>query len=246
MTFLLIIVATVFVGLISLAGIVFSIAKVNLQKVTFYSLSLASGTMLGTAFLHLLPESLVTNPKNALPLTCAGVLIFFILEKFLIWRHCHLHQHHEDFARPTAAKMILVGDSIHNFIDGIIIASSFMAGRDVGITVTTAIVLHEIPQELSDFGVLIHGGYTVRNALLFNLLSGGCALIGATLAYFFLASIPVLQTYFLPLAAGGFLYIALADLIPQLHGNLNFRQTLEQILLLTLGIILIVILKNGR
>ena len=245
MTFLLIISATLLVGFISLVGICISLAKVNMEKVTFYSLSLASGTMLGTAFLHLLPESLVANPSNALKLGCFGIVVFFILEKFLIWRHCHLHQHHEDFARPTAAKMILVGDSIHNFIDGIIIASSFMAGRDVGLTVTAAIILHEIPQEMSDFGVLIHGGYSVRNALLLNLISGGFALLGATLSFFFLSSVPMLQSYLLPLAAGGFLYIALADLIPQLHGNNTFRQTLEQILLLVLGIILVVILKSG-
>ena len=244
MLYLKIVGATLLVSLISLAGIFFSAKKFKIEKWTFYFLSLASGTMLGTTFLHLLPESLIYNPSNALSLACAGVLIFFIFEKMLIWRHCHLHQHHEEFSRPNAAKMVLIGDSVHNFIDGIIIASSFLAGTPVGISVTIAIMLHEIPQEVGDFGVLVHGGYSVQKALWLNLLSGFFALLGATLAYFFLATIPLLQTILLPMAAGGFLYIALADLIPQLHGNLTLRQTLEQILLLCLGIFILLLMKS--
>jgi zinc and cadmium transporter len=200
--------------------------------------------MLGTTFLHLLPEGISANPTYAFSICCIGVVLFFIFEKFLIWRHCHLHHHHEDYSRPTAAKMLIVGDSVHNFIDGVIIASSFLADRQVGLTVTAAIVLHEIPQELGDFGVLVHGGYSQRKALMFNLLSGTSALFGAVLAYFFLEAIPILQSYLLPLAAGGFLYIALADLIPQLHGNLTLRQTIQQILLLSLGILLLVAIKH--
>lgn len=245
MLFLKILGATLLVSLISLVGIFFSHQRFNLQKMTFYFMSLASGTLLGSTFLHLIPESLEYNPKHALTLTCAGVLLFFIFEKFLIWRHCHLHQHHEDFAKPTAARMILVGDSVHNFIDGLIIASSFMAGTEVGVSVTVAILLHEIPQEVGDFGVLLHGGFTARKALLMNIFSGAFAILGATLAYFFLGAIPLLQTVLLPMAAGGFLYIALADLIPQLHGNLTLRQTVEQILLLCLGILILICMKHG-
>jgi zinc and cadmium transporter len=244
MLYLQIVGATVLVSLISLVGVFFSSTKLNFKKWTFYFLSLASGTMLGTTFLHLLPESLATNPTRALPLTCVGVLIFFTFEKFLIWRHCHLHPHPDEFARPTAAKMVLVGDSVHNFIDGIIIASSFLASPQVGLTVTFAIMLHEIPQEVGDFAILLHGGYSVRKALILNVLSGLAAFLGATLAYLFLSAVPVLQSILLPMAAGGFLYIALADLIPQLHGNITLRQTFEQILLLCFGILILVLVKH--
>lgn len=245
MLYLKIVGATLLVSLISLVGIFFTAKRFNLQKLTFFFMSLASGTMLGTTFLHLLPESLEYNPEHALTLACVGVMIFFIFEKLLIWRHCHLHQHHEDFAKPTAAKMILIGDSVHNFIDGLIIASSFMASTEIGLTVTLAILLHEIPQEVGDFGVLLHGGHSVRKALLLHVVSGGFAILGATLGYFFLATIPLLQTLLLPMAAGGFLYIAFAALIPQLHGNLTLRQTVEQILLLCLGILILVLTKHG-
>src|SRR4051812_33572936 len=125
MIFLSIVVATTLVGLISLAGIVFFVAKTDVHKLTSYFISLASGTMLGSAFLHLIPEAMEHNAKNAVTFVCVGVFFFFILEKFLVWRHCHLHQYPEDHSRPTAARMVIVGDAIHNFIDGVLIASSF-------------------------------------------------------------------------------------------------------------------------
>jgi zinc and cadmium transporter len=232
------------VSFISLLGIFFTSNKWDLQKLTFYFMSLASGTMLGTTFLHLLPEGLEKNPQNALSLTCAGVFIFFIMEKFFIWRHCHLHDHHDNYTHKTAATMVIVGDSIHNFIDGIIIASAFLADTRIGLTVTAAIILHEIPQELGDFGILINGGFSVKKALLVNMFCGTGALVGALLAYFFLEAAPILQATFLPLTAGGFLYIALADLIPQLHNNVTLRQTIEQIILLSLGILLLLALNH--
>ncbi len=160
MTLLLILLATISVGLISLIGILFFVAKTDTTKMTFYFVSLASGTMLGSAFLHLIPEALENHPAHVFPMVCAGVFIFFILEKFLIWRHCHTHRHVADAHRPTAARMVIVGDTVHNFLDGAIIASSFLVSHTVGLSVTAAIILHEIPQELGDFGVLVHGGYS--------------------------------------------------------------------------------------
>jgi zinc and cadmium transporter len=236
MTLLFTILATISVGLISLIGILFFLAKTDTTKLTFYFVSLASGTMLGSAFLHLIPEALERHPQNVFPVVCAGVFVFFILEKFLIWRHCHTHQHPTDAHRgPTAARMVIIGDTVHNFLDGAIIASSFLVSPTVGVSVTAAIILHEIPQELGDFGVLVHGGYSPKQAMLLNALTATSAVLGALLGYCFLEAIPVLQIYVVPAAAGGFLYIALADLIPQLHEQVDLKNTFRQIGLLACG-----------
>src|SRR5262245_31747886 len=138
MVFLSILLATLLVGLISLAGIFFFFTKNDPNKLTFYFVSLASGTMLGTAFMHLVPEALSYNPENAMAAICAGVFVFFILEKMLIWRHCHSHQFKHDHHRPTAARMVVAGDAIHNFIDGALIASAFLINPQTGVSVTAA------------------------------------------------------------------------------------------------------------
>lgn len=250
MIFLSIIAATLMVGLISFVGAFFFLAKNDTSKLTFYFVSLASGTMLGSAFLDLIPEALEQNTHNALLMIVIGVFFFFILEKFLIWRHCHTHEH-PTFAKdsagkpadslaihhqkPIAAGMVLAGDAIHNFIDGAIIASSFLIDQRVGMSVTAAIMLHEIPQELGDFGILIRGGYTMKRALIANCLTGTTALLGAIITYFFLEAVPIFQSMLVPFTAGGFLYIALADLIPQLHERTSLKETMLQIALLLLG-----------
>ena len=244
MTFLWILLSTVAVGLVSIVGILFFITKSDIRKLTFYLISLASGTMLGSAFLHLIPESLALDAARSPLLISLGVFFFFTLEKLFIWRHCHHHQYPEDHTRPIAANMVIVGDGIHNFIDGVIIASSFIASPSLGLSVTTAIILHEIPQELGDFGILVHGGYTVRRALLMNVLTATTAIFGAVLTYFFIGAVPLLQTYLVPITAGGFLYIALADLIPQLHVQVAARQTLGQIFLLALGFAFMLLLRH--
>ena len=253
MIFLSILASTTLVGLISFVGIFCFFAKNNLQKLTFYFVSLASGTMLGSAFLDLIPEALETSAKRAPATIGAGIFIFFILEKFLIWRHCHSHEHAMindgrrpgDYHRPIAARMVIVGDAIHNFIDGAIIASSFLLNPRVGISVTAAIIFHEIPQELGDFGILIRGGYSVRRALIVNALTATTAIIGAVITYFFLEAVPPFQAVIVPITAGGFLYIALADLIPQLHDHVTLRETLSQIALLLLGFGLMAFVKHG-
>lgn len=236
MTLLFTLLATISVGLISLIGILFFLTKTDTTKLTFYFVSLASGTMLGSAFLHLIPEALEAHPQQVFPMVCVGVFVFFILEKFLIWRHCHTHQHAADaHHRPTAARMVIVGDTVHNFLDGAIIASSFLVNSTVGVSVTAAIILHEIPQELGDFGVLVHGGFTPKRAMILNALTATSAVLGALLGYCFLAALPVLQMYVVPAAAGGFLYIALADLIPQLHEQADLKNSFRQIALLASG-----------
>jgi len=244
MVLIQIIVATTLVGLISFLGILFFGLKLNVRQITFYLISLASGTMLGVAFLHLIPEAMKENPERVFLFIAMGVFFFFILEKFLVWRHCHHHQRPEDHTRPVAAAMILSGDAAHNFIDGIIIASSFLVGPATGLSVTLAIVLHEIPQELGDFGVLIHGGLTMKQALFYNALSATTGVLGGILTYFSLNALGQIHSVILPVAAGGFLYIALADLIPQLHEQVAPKQSLAQILLLAAGFGVMMALPN--
>jgi len=241
-----IIAATSLVGLISLVGLLFLVLKKDMHKAAVYFISLASGTMVGTSFYHLIPESLEKSPETALVWTGAGIFVFFILEKALVWRHCHLHQHdHSNVAKPTAAKMAVMGDAAHNFLDGMIIATSFAAGPTVGMSVTAAIVLHEIPQELGDFAIMLHGGFSPKRALAVNALTGVFALAGAVLTHFFIGLAPVAESYLLPITAGGFLYIALADLIPQLHEPSRIKQTLMQIILLVAGFFSVGLLKHG-
>jgi zinc and cadmium transporter len=244
MLFLQIVAATVLVGLISLVGVALLVLKKNVHKATVYFISLASGSLIGTAFHHLIPEALERVPDQALPLVGLGVFVFFILEKALIWRHCHLHHHPTDPAKPTAARMVVLGDAAHNFLDGMIIATSFAASVPIGMSVTAAIILHEIPQELGDFAILIHGGFPVRRALLVNALTAVFALAGAVLTHFFIGMAPAAQNFLLPITAGGFLYIALADLIPQLHEPSRLRQTLIQITLLAVGFFSVLIVKH--
>ncbi len=244
MLLLQIIAATLIVGLVSLTGVVLLVRRNDLQKMTIYLISLASGSLLGGAFSHLIPESLEMKGQAALPLIGAGVFIFFVLEKFLIWRHCHTHQEHEHFERATAARMVILGDAAHNFLDGAIIATSFSAGVPVGISTTVAIILHEIPQELGDFAILLHGGFPVKKALLLNVGSALFSVAGAIITYFFLDFAPAANSFLLPITAGGFLYVALADLIPQLHEKSTLSQAAIQIFLVATGFLSISILGH--
>ncbi len=239
-----ILLAVLAVSLISLVGIITIGLKMNPQKITFYLISLVSGTMVGGALIHLIPEAMEAQSPHMFMSISLGVFIFFVLEKLLIWRHCHHHQNPHDHKRPVAAAMVITGDAVHNFIDGVIIASAFLAGPTIGFSITLAILLHEIPQELGDFGILIHGGYTTRQALTANLLTATSSFAGAIITYFFLNTSALVHFYVLPVAAGGFLYIALADLIPQLHEQVSFRQTIEQIILVAVGFLMMVLLKH--
>jgi zinc and cadmium transporter len=235
MLLLHIVAATLLVGIISLTGVVLLVRRNDIHRLTIFFISLASGSLLGGAFMHLIPESLEKKGPGALPIIGLGVFIFFVLEKFLIWRHCHVHQEHEHFERATAARMVILSDAAHNFLDGAIIATSFSAGVPVGVSTTVAIILHEIPQELGDFAILVHGGFPVKRALLLNAASAAFALVGAVLTYFFLDLAPAANAVLLPITGGGFLYVALADLIPQLHERSTLRQAAVQILLVAAG-----------
>jgi zinc and cadmium transporter len=237
-TLAFIIISTLIVSIISLVGILTLILNDKLLKKILYILvSLSAGALLGGAFLHLIPESLENYQTPFLFIfILIGFSFFFITEKILHWRHCHkgvckVH---------TYAQMSLIGDSIHNFIDGLIIAASFLTNISVGIASTIAIALHEIPQELGNFGVLIHGGYKKSKALFINFLTALTALIGGILGYFLYNEIgSLLISFLLPFAAGGFIYVSASDLIPELRKEEHFMTSMLAFVIFVLGIALI-------
>lgn len=230
------------VGVIATASF-FITAKEKLQKLLVDLLiSFATGTLLASAFLGLIPNTLESLPAmSVLSTALAGILIFFLIEKFVIWHHCHDRQCQ---AHKSAGPMILVGDAFHNFIDGVVIAASFLISIPVGIAVSISIVVHEIPQELGDFAILLHSGYPKKKALLFNVLSGLVSLPAAIIAYFALSTIEPFVPYVLAIAAASFIYIALTDLSPQLHQKTGLSISLRQILFMLAGILTIVCLLN--
>lgn len=205
--------------------------------------SFAIGALLGAVFLEILPHALEHgNPAETSAVVLAGILLFFVLEKLVLWRHCH-HDHceaHEPQApqhdHGRSGLMILIGDTFHNFVDGILIAAAFMESTELGVVTALAIVAHEIPQEAGDFLILIHSGYSRARALLFNLLSSLATLLGGLLAYFALSSLEHWVPTLLGLAAASMLYVAVADLIPGLHKRTDIKATLHQVLLILAGI----------
>jgi zinc and cadmium transporter len=206
--------------------------------------SYAVGVMLAAAFLHLLPEAFTQadSVEGLFALALAGLLAFFLLEKVAIWRHRHDHGHGSGSHTHGAGNgerrtgmMIIVGDGFHNFVDGVLIAAAFLTDVRLGIATTLAIAAHEIPQEIGDFMVLLHAGYTRRTALLLNLASGLACVVGGIAGYFALTQMQHAIQYVLVLAAASFIYISVADLIPHLHRASDTRSTLWQIALIAAG-----------
>jgi zinc and cadmium transporter len=234
------------VSAISLIGIfTLSLKESFIKGVTFVLVGIATGALLGDAFIHLIPEAFAetTNP-TALSLTIiAGMLIFFVLEKFLHWHHHQGLEGSEPDVHPVG-KMILVSDGVHNFVDGLIIAASYLVSIEVGIATTIAVVLHEIPQEIGDFGVLIHSGYTKGKALWLNFLSALAAVLGAAVGLLLGGSVEAFTLWLVPLAAGGFIYIALTDLIPELHKTTSVRHSLLQLVAVIAGVLAMVALLS--
>jgi zinc and cadmium transporter len=214
------------VSLISFVGLFFlSVKTGKLRKVLIYLISFSAGALLGDAFIHLLPETVEKNGfgLNVSAYVLLGIGLFFILEKFIHWRHCHgevVEEKHEKI-HPFAYTN-LVGDGLHNFIDGVIIAASYLVSIPAGVATTVAVVLHEIPQEIGDFGVLIHGGFSKGKALLLNFASALIAIIGALVVLLLQGGVEGLELVLVPIAAGGFIYIAASDLIPELHKHSNY------------------------
>jgi len=207
--------------------------------------SYAIGALLGAAFLEILPHAFESAPSiGAMTGTLlAGILLFFILEKLVLWRHCHTAQceahapdHGYDHDHGRSGLMITVGDTFHNFVDGIIIAAAFMTSVPLGIVTALAIIAHEIPQEVGDFLILLHSGYTKAQAFALNLLASLATIVGGVLAYFALESMHELVPYTLGIAAASMIYVAVADLIPGLHKRAELGATFQQVLLIALGV----------
>jgi len=227
------------VSLLSFSGALFlALNKKLLNKILVLLVAFASGALLGGAFLHLIPESFGFG-EGSLIFVLFGILIFFVLEKFLHWRHCHIGkcEVHE------FAQLNLIGDGMHNFLDGMIIAASFLLSVPTGVVTTLAIIAHEIPQEIGDFGVLLYAGLKIKKALFYNFLSALTAVAGAILAYFLAINVKEITMIILPIAAGGFIYIASTDLIPELHRRAKPGESLLQFSLLLVGIALMWVLK---
>jgi len=231
-------VSVLIVSAVSLVGVfTLSLKEAFLRKYIFIFISLAVGALLGDAFIHLIPEALesASNPVLISILIIAGIVAFFILEKFLHWHH-HGEDKNEPHVHPVG-KLVLVSDGVHNLIDGIIIGVSFIVSVPVGIATTIAVILHEIPQEIGDFTVLLHSGYNRKRALWLNFLSALTAVAGVVIAFILGESGEGFSLWALPVAAGGFIYIAVADLIPELHKTKEVRHSVLQIIAVAVGVI---------
>ncbi|MBI2548191.1 ZIP family metal transporter [Candidatus Woesearchaeota archaeon] len=227
------------VSLVSFVGILtLSFRTKTLQKMLLYMVSFSTGALFGDVFLHLLPE--VANEQGfTVTISLAvlfGIVFSFVVEKVIHWRHCHVPTS-KDHPHPFAV-MNLFGDAVHNFLDGMIIGVSYLVSIPVGLATTVAVVLHEIPQEIGDFGVLLHGGFSRKRAILFNFLSAVTAFFGMTIALIAGSLVGGLTNILVPFAAGGFVYIAGSDLIPELHKEENTTKSLVQLFTFLLGIAL--------
>ena len=240
------IIAVIIVSLVSLIGVfTFGLKRNLLKRILFLLVSFSVGSLLGGAFLHLIPESFenygigLTVPL----LILLGFIVFFVMEKFIHWRHCHTltsstHKH-------PVGIMNIVGDGLHNFTDGILIGASFMVNTNLGVATTVAVLLHEIPQEIGDFGILLHAGYSRFKAIMFNLLSGLIAILGVVVVWLVGTSVEGFAMWIVPITAGGFIYIAGSDLVPELHKECVPKRSFLQFGAIVLGILIMVGLTYG-
>lgn len=240
------ILAVLGVSLVSLAGVgVLSFNQTALSRALFILISLAAGALLGDAFIHLIPEAFESiSPLTASLLILTGILSFFVLEKFLHWHHSHGEEEFSpDHTRiHPLGGLVLVSDGVHNFIDGLAIGIAFLVSPEVGIATTIAIAVHEIPQEIGDFGLLVHAGLSRTKALTLNFLSALVAFLGLAVAFLLAQTaeglIPVITAF----TAGNFIYIALADIVPELQKTPGAKHTVLQLIFILLGILAMVLL----
>lgn len=225
------------ISLVSLAGVfTLSLDQKKLYRGLIYLVSFSAGALMGDAFIHLIPEAYESSQNiEAIPLLIlSGIFLFFILEKIVHWRHCHeepCDQHPHPFS-----YIILIGDSVHNFIDGMVIAASFLVSIPLGIATAVAVFFHEIPQEVGDFASLIYGGFTRKKALFLNFMTALTAMAGASLVLIFSFNVENFNQFLIPFAAGGFIYIAGSDLIPELHKHNQFKKGIGQAIAFLFGI----------
>ncbi|MGR9035267.1 MAG: ZIP family metal transporter [Gammaproteobacteria bacterium] len=258
---ILIIVFTTFGGILSVlaAAAFLLLPEPYRSKVLPHGISFATGALLAVSFWGLIPHAFEEVKPQQFQLLSGtiltGILVFFVLEKLLIWRHCHYggceahgedghgdhgHSHgHKHGLVRSAGALIVLGDSIHNFVDGILIAAAFLTDVNLGIVTSLAVAAHEIPQEVGDFAILLDSGYSKVEAFIYNMLSSLATVLGGILAFFSLEDLHDSLPYFLALAASSFIYIAVADLIPTLHKKTDMKTSLEQIALIAAGVLLI-------
>jgi zinc and cadmium transporter len=236
-----ILLATFIVSLISFVGVVtLALKEKILNKILLVLIGLSAGALMGGAFLHLLPEAVeASQDLNVYLFVLVGFILFFLIEKVLHWRHCHKGECHVH----TFQYMNLVGDSIHNFLDGLIMAASFVVSIPLGITTTIAIATHEIPQEIGDFGVLLYGGFSKKKAIMMNFLIALTAVLGGVIGYFVSSRIENIVLFILPFAAGGFIYIAATDLVPEIRKELDMKKYMATLLVFIIGILIMWVTK---
>ena len=247
---LLIIIAVCFFGSLLSLTLAFLFSKLKMVNYADYFVSFAVGTLLGAAFLEIIPHAyeLSRDLHQISLIVLVGILVFFILEKLLVWRHCHgSHcENHSPVVNHDVKKgsILIIGDCFHNFIDGILIASAFIVDINLGLITALAIIVHEIPQEISNFSILVNSGYSLSRTLLMNVITGFAMIIGAILAYFVLNDLEFLIPMILSFAASSMIYVAISDLIPSLHKKVEIKQTFQQTFSIFLGVLIIYFLHS--
>ncbi len=236
-TLLWIILATLVVSAVSLVGVLtLGMREKKLKQILMVLVALSAGVLIGSAFLDLIPEAIaVETTTNIFVYVLVGFGLFFFIEKVLHWRHCH----DRNCKVHSFAYMSLIGDSVHNFIDGMIIAASFVVSIPLGFVTTLAVALHEIPQEIGDFAILVHGGYKKSKALLLNFMTALLAVAGGIAGYYLSSLASASINFLIPFAAGGFIYIAASDLVPELRKETDLKKVLINFGVFLLGILLI-------
>lgn len=240
-TFLFIVLAGLLISVLAFSGAVaLFLNRQRIANLLIYLVALSAGALIGGAFLHLLPEAAEEiDPLTVNAMALGAIVVFLIIEKILHWRHCHK----VECDVHTFGHMSLIGDSFHNFLDGLVIAGAFIADVRLGIATTLAVALHEIPQEIGDFGVLLHAGFKAKKALILNFLVATMVLVGGIVGYALSHYIERLSAYILPIAAGGFIYIAVSDLLPEIRKEKELKRSALSFAVFMLGIGLMVLMR---
>lgn len=226
---------------VGLAALLLLFKRERLHFVTGGLIPYAIGTLLGAAFFGMIPHALLRLASTSvLPTVLSGIILFYVLEKFALWRHCHEQPCN---VHTRAGTMILIGDALHNFVDGVAIAAAFSESVSLGVATSVAVIAHEVPQEVGDFAILLESGFSRSRALFFNALSSLTALIGAVMTFFLLPVIQLLVPYLLSLSAASFIYIALADLVPGRRDTGGLKSLTWELPLIALGVGTIVVLQ---
>lgn len=246
MTFLLILGSSVAGGALAvlLAATVLAMRASHMERALPRLVSFSTGALLGAALLGMVPHAARSLSVSAVATTVlGGLLAFFVLEKLLVWRHCHKH---DCDVHASSGVLLLVGDAFHNFVDGVVIAGAFLSSTSLGVATALSTIAHEVPQELGEYLVYLHSGYSRRDALSLNVATSLTAVVGAVLGYLFLSQMRAVGPYLLAFAAAGFLYVALADLIPGQRGRTSLSLTFLDLLLVVAGIGVIALVTRGH